>query len=245
MNRLIEALGAPGELGCLCQHTYLANLLSADSTVLDFGANRGQFSFGIIQRHGCRVFALEPVSALREKIDSSPLLTLMALAAGGRSGKAGIRIFNSRCASLLEEKESEIVKAEEEVEVADFCEILRRVGTGRVDLLKVDIEGAELEMFASASDEDLLRCAQITVEFHDFIYPEQRAQVEATKRRLQSIGFMAINFRRDNSDVLFFNPATTGIGPLHYYRLKYIAKFARGIARRMSKPGRPFREDTK
>lgn len=242
MNPVIQALSASRDLGRLCEHTYLVNLLGADSTVLDLGANNGHFSHGIIRRHGCRVFALEPVSSLRSKIDRSPLLALLPLAAGGRNEKRTIHIFKSRCASLLEGKENEAADQEEEIEVVSLREILGRAGIGRVDLMKVDIEGAELEMFDSASDEDLLRCTQITVEFHDFLYPSHQPQVDAIRRRLQTIGFRAINFSLDNTDVLFFNASTTGIGLLHYYKLKYIAKYVRGIARRMSKFGRSLRE---
>jgi len=100
--------------------------------------------------------------------------------------------------------------------------------------MKVDIEGAELAMFESASDADLQKFTQITVEFHDFIYPEQSREVESIKRRLRGLGFWVINFSLDNSDVLFVNRATSGAGRLQYIRLKYITKYMSGIRRRLS-----------
>ena len=54
--------------------------------------------------------------------------------------------------------------------------------------MKVDIEGSEIGMFDSASDEDLCMCTQITVEFHVFVYPEQRPQVEAIKKDCICLG---------------------------------------------------------
>ncbi len=39
----------------ICNHTFVPRLINADSIVLDLGANRGEFSHGIIERFGCRV----------------------------------------------------------------------------------------------------------------------------------------------------------------------------------------------
>jgi len=76
-----------------------------------------------------------------------------------------------------------------------------------VDLMKVDIEGAELPMFRAAPDEALLRSRQISVEFHEFLYPDMHVEIELTKQRLQRLGFVAVDFSRVNGDVLFLNPS--------------------------------------
>jgi FkbM family methyltransferase len=219
----------------LCEHTYIPNLLHAGSTVFDFGANQGKFSHGMISRHGCRVFAAEPVSGLRAGIEPSPALTLFPIAVGGANERAKVKIFGSRCASFLHRKGDEALDGEEDAEVLDLRSIFELAGVDRVDLMKVDIEGSEIGMFDSARDEDLRRCTQITVEFHDFIYPEQRPQVEAIKKRLHSLGFWVINFSLDNTDVLFLNAATSGTGWLQYCRLKYLTKYAKGISRKLGR----------
>jgi FkbM family methyltransferase len=217
----------------LCGHTYLPGLLGPGSAVLDLGANRGEFSHGMISRYSCRVFAVEPVSGLRAGIAPLPGLMLLPFAAGGQNGRARLRVFGTRCASLLYEKEHDVLEVEEDVEVLDFRSVLESLKIDRIDLVKVDIEGAEVEVFASASDADLCKCTQITVEFHDFLYPEQRVQVESIKRRLRSLGFRVVNFSLDNTDVLFVNAALSGVGQLQYLRLKYIAKYLQGIRRRL------------
>ena len=219
----------------LCEHTYLPNLLNAGSTVFDFGANHGKFSHGMISRYGCRVWAAEPVSELRAGIEPSPALTLLPFAVGAAKERAKVNIFGSRCASLLRRDGDEVLYGEQETDVLDLRSIFELSGLDRVDLMKVDIEGSEIGMFDSAKNEDLRRCTQITVEFHDFLYPEQAPQVEAIKRRLHSLGFWVINFSLDNTDVLFLNAATSGTGWLQYCRLKYLAKYTRGIARRLGK----------
>lgn len=217
----------------LCNHTYLPKLLNSDSTVLDLGANRGEFSHGMISRFGCRVFAVEPASGLRAGIEHVSGLTLFPFAVGGRNERARLRVFRTRCASLLQQKEQDVLDSEEDIEVLDLRSALERLGTDRIDLMKVDIEGAEVAMFESACDADLQKCTQITVEFHDFLYPELSVQVESVKRRLRTLGFWVINFSLDNTDVLFVNSAVSGTGRFEYCRLKYITKYIRGIARRL------------
>jgi FkbM family methyltransferase len=211
----------------------LPDFLAPDSTVLDLGANKGDFSHGMISRYQCRVFAVEPVSELRAGIEPSPALTLLPFAVGGRHGRARLQVFSSRCASLLRWRDNEELPNEEDVEVIDLRGVLSLLGIDRIDLLKVDIEGAELEMFASASDADLRKCIQITVEFHDFLYPEQRPHVESIKQRLRALGFWVIEFSLDNTDVLFVNATASGAGRLQYIRLKYFTKYMRGISRRV------------
>lgn len=233
MNLLLQTLRGQKSIDRLCEHTYLASLLDSDSKVLDLGANRGQFCRGMISRYRCRVFAVEPVAELQAGITELPGLTLLSAAVGGRNERARLNIFGSRCASLLHRKDDDVLHSEEDVEVLDLQTVMDRLRLDRIDLMKVDIEGAELGMFDSASDATLLKCTQITVEFHDFIYPEQRHQVESIKARLGSLGFWIINFSLDNTDVLFINAASSRLGRIQYAWLKYVTKYMRGIRRRL------------
>jgi FkbM family methyltransferase len=217
----------------LCDHTYVPTCLGPNSTVLDLGANKGEFSHGMISRYQCRVYAVEPLSSLRKEIVQSPRLSLVPFAVGGRNERSQLHVFGTRCASMLRRLDEEATESEEIVDVLDFKSLLGHLNLDRIDLVKIDIEGAELEMFASASDADLARCTQITVEFHDFIYPEQGPQVESIKRRMRALGFWVINFSLDNTDVLFLNAATSRTGRLKYLGLKYISKYIHGISRRV------------
>ena len=45
----------------------------------------------------------------------------------------------------------------------------------------------------------------ISVEFHDFLYPEQKSQVAQILRRMRAIGFWILPFSFDNTNVLFVN----------------------------------------
>lgn len=106
-------------------------------------------------------------------------------------------------------------------------------GIETIDLLKIDIEGAEVDLFEAASDGLLSNITQITVEFHDFVQGViSTRQVEEIKERLQGLGFYAIKFSRSlNTDVLFINRKLSHLSRAEYWYIKYIVKYTRGIAR--------------
>ena len=231
-----QNVSAPlGEVARLCDHTYLPDLLDSNSIVVDLGANQGEFAHEMIRRCGCMVYAAEPLSSLHAAIDGSPRLKLFRVALGKQNGNAPLRVYGGRCASLMGARENDETVNQEEVEVVDLHTFLVRAGLGRVDLMKVDVEGAELDMFESALESDLRRIGQITIEFHDFIYPKLTPRVEAAKRRLRTLGFWMINFSLDNTDVLFINRDANAISLLRYGKLKYVTKYLEGAKRRLSR----------
>lgn len=102
-----------------------------------------------------------------------------------------------------------------------------------IDLLKVDIEGAELELFDSLMEKNLNFIKQVTVEFHDFLWPEMHGRVEAIKRKMISNGYYCIQFSLDNSNVLFVRKEL--IAHSTYLNLKYFYKYSRGILRKIKR----------
>lgn len=222
-----------GEVARLCDHTYLPDLLNSNSIVVDLGANQGEFAHELIRRSGCTVYAAEPLSSLHAEIGASPRLKLFRVALGKQNGYAPLQVYESRCASLMGARENDETVNQEEVEVVDLHTFLVRAGLGWVDLMKVDVEGAELDMFELALESDLRRIGQITIEFHDFIYPKLKPRVEAAKRRLCKLGFRMINFSLDNTDVLFINRDAGSVSVLRYGKLKYVTKYLEGARRRL------------
>lgn len=217
----------------VCQHTFLA-LLDRESTVVDLGANAGDFCHDMIGRFGCRVVSLEAMPHLAEAITPHPRLSLFNEAIAATTGTIQINRYEKRCASLFGPMEGETPISVTTVKSVSLGDLIAREGLRIVDLLKVDIEGAELGMFDAATDKDLLSCKQITVEFHDFLYPETHEHVEKVKARLASLGFQIVSYSLDNTDVLFVNP-TTGVSALGLLWQRTVVKYGRGIFRRLKR----------
>jgi FkbM family methyltransferase len=222
----------------ICGHTFIPGFLSAESRVVDLGLNEGRFARAILNRFRCRVYGAEPSPSLLSQIEPHESLKILPVAIGAKSGTATLTQYSDTCSSLVIMPEARR-HGEVTVSTMTFRDFLDHFAIGTIDLLKVDIEGAELDMFASTPDETWRRCRQITIEFHDFLLPETRHAVERAARRLVALGFYRINMSRDNSDVLFVNRESTDVSITGYLYLKYVVKYARGLRRVLARTAFP------
>jgi FkbM family methyltransferase len=213
-------------------HTFLEQALPPGAVVVDLGANRGDFSAELVNRFGCTAYAVEPVQEMYQRIPQSTSLTAYLAAMGGADGIANIFLFGGLGSSVRGDFAPQLGDHQESVEQLTLGSLFARAGIRRVDLMKVDIEGAEIEMFESASDEQLRGIAQLTVEFHDFIYPELVAPVESIKRRLCGLGFAMIRFSVTNADVLFVNRIRLPLSALDEAHLRWVVRYRDGLIRR-------------
>ena len=113
-----------------------------------------------------------------------------------------------------------------------LAEFRRLALADQVDLLKVDIEGAEIELFSACDNDELRDVMQITVEFHDFAYRDLHDSVLRIFDRMVDIGFWVVPCSLDNSDVLFIN-RKTGISMAEIIYLRSIVRYGRGLRRRL------------
>jgi FkbM family methyltransferase len=218
----------------ICNHTFLPRFINSDSVVLDFGANDGESSHYFIDRFGCRVLAAEPLVELCEQIRQHPLLGVYTVAVGGMDRDVVLKVSSRHGASILGHVVPGEALSERSVPMVTLGGFLRLASVKHVDLLKVDIEGAEIQLFNSCKDEELRDIGQITVEFHDFLYEDQRDSVLQIKKRLADIGFWVLPFSLDNTNVLFLNRAT-GISGAELAYLRTVSKYGQGLMRRLSK----------
>lgn len=215
-----------------CNHCFVNNGLGSRSVVVDLGVNKGEFAAWIADRFACAVYGAEPEPELYKSLAGDSALRIFPCAVGGRNGSAILKRAPGECPTLY----GEVSRPGDQVEVKvlsleDFLSLAGLADCERIDLMKVDIEGAELPMFEEASDALLLRVAQFTVEFHDFIWPELSDRVSSVKSRMRRLGFRTINFSLDNSDVLFLNRKLLGVGAAGDIYLRTV-KYALGIRRR-------------
>jgi FkbM family methyltransferase len=86
---------------------------------------------------------------------------------------------------------------EHKIERITLDEIIENYGLVRIDILKIDIEGAEYELLENLSPKVFDAVDQITVEFHDFLDPELRSRTEEIAKRMTSLGYSTISNRLD------------------------------------------------
>jgi FkbM family methyltransferase len=214
-----------------CDHTFVSGGIGPRSVVLDLGVHKGEFATWITEHFGCWIYGAEVDPAYYYDFGRHKKIRVFSCAVGGKSGSAVLKRASRKCSTIF----AGAFEAENSctVRVVGFEDFLSCAGLGKrnlIDLVKVDIEGAECSMFEEASDSALLRVAQFSVEFHDFIWPELRERVIRVKSRLRSLGFRSINFSLDDTDVLFLNRTVLDIGLCADVHLRAI-KYANGIKR--------------
>jgi FkbM family methyltransferase len=233
------------QLVCLRLHHLCLNYLDKDSVVVDLGANRGYFSHEIYDLIGCECYAVEASPELFESIESSDRIHKFnyAIAAENKTLKFNLST-NEESGSIKDLPDRLTDTNTVEIQGITLDHFLQENNIEKVDLLKVDIEGAEIEMFKSVSDETLQKIGQIAVEFHDFLdYFDMRDDVKFLEKRFEELGFYSISFSIfSHADMLLINPAKTGMTKGDYLYLNYFAKYRRAVVRGISWRIRKLRE---
>ena len=233
--------------GCIRGHHILGACLPRGAVVIDAGAHRGEFSRQAKSEFGCRCYGLEPNPALFAALLDADFEGKACCALSGRDGTAAFLLSDNPEAGHLSPTsparprgslndcraggtwcpglpaEANVVQ----VEAVSLETALRRFGLERIDLLKLDIEGAEFQVLGEAPAHVLQSIGQITVEFHDFL-PEWRdgQKVAGVRRRLESLGFLYCQFSfRTHGDVLFVNTAWHRLSFLRKLYLRHVARF--------------------
>lgn len=227
-------------LSCIRGHYIWPGPLNADSVVIDAGAHRGQFSAELIRRFGCKCHLVEanPTLAAELAVPGSVSVTNAALSA--EDGSAPLHLTeNPESSSLTLSAGSPAANRAIEVETVTLKSLMERLGLTKIDLLKLDIEGAEFGLIEITADDTLRAIDQLTVEFHDFQPRFSGARLfEKARARLESLGFVcAVMSFRTHGDVLFLNcasldiPKTTQVYLRSMARLLEKAKLRLGLAR--------------
>jgi FkbM family methyltransferase len=160
---------------------------AANDLILDIGANVGAFSLWLAQQcPTARVFAVEPsadnFAELARNLAGWPhQVSTMRLAIGGREGQAVISDGGRRSVDHRVEPLVAVPSGADSFELVTLQRLLELVGADRVDLLKMDIEGAEFDVFEQVSQDTLKQIRRLAIEYHDNIRP---GTLDLIQRRL-------------------------------------------------------------
>lgn len=168
----------------------------AGKTVLDIGANIGTLAV-LACRHGCRrLVAVEPspeaygvlVQNLTENGFADKSVAIHAAVCGTARGPVPFAVASSPLNSLAAAVNPE-GRAVVNVPSLTLGELLGEHFGDELDLLKMDCEGAEVEIVGQASEADLRRIREIRMEFHG-------PDIEPTLQRLMGVGFRVVVYDR-------------------------------------------------
>ncbi|MCS7200793.1 MAG: FkbM family methyltransferase [Patescibacteria group bacterium] len=210
-------------------HSFIADFLDDNSIVIDLGGNRGEFAKFIFENFNSTIYVVEPILELYNQILENSKIKKFNYCISNQK-EIEVSIPESQCATIYDKnfKNKIICKG------ITLKELINQNNISKIDLLKVDIEGAEIEMFETIPNYILKNINQITIEFHDFLWPELRFKVEKIKEMIKDNGFYCIKFSiKNNGDVLFVKKDL--IPKIYYFYLKYFYRYILGIKRILSR----------
>ena len=186
-----------------CREEYPINLVDIDASeqVVDMGCNVGGFSEAFNYRFH-NILAIDAASYNVEQYKSRHSNTILHKAVSSKDGELvklkkymgdgedDTNSGNFSITGFVYENNKHGFRGDEyeEVETISLETILEMVG-GNIGLLKIDIEGAEVDVLC---DKDLSKINYITGEFHNFIGKENQSKlfgwISNTHTEIHSVG---------------------------------------------------------
>jgi FkbM family methyltransferase len=142
--------------------------------IIDAGANVGMATLYFAARYpNATVVAIEPelgnFRMLQQNCAGLENAVLVQAALWPDNGKLKLNSSNESWAFSVSEIDSSAASIE--VSAVTIDDLLRRFNATKIDLLKLDIEGAELELFSRAAANWIDRVEHIAIELHDRLRP--------------------------------------------------------------------------
>lgn len=160
----------------------LIHFLKEDSIVFDLGGYMGDWSKEIYKRYKCNIHIFEPVSKfylhIKENLKSGKIC-INQFGLAERTYETDIFISNE--ASSLYNNYS---KQKENIQLIDFMEYINERQINKIDLLKINIEGAEYDLLEYIIQNNyVLKIKNIQVQFHDF-FPDSEKRMKHIQSEL-------------------------------------------------------------
>lgn len=142
--------------------------------IVDLGANVGYASLYFAAHYpGATIVAVEPEASNYELLAANarayPQIVPLQAAVWGRSAR--LSIANPGDPNWMFRVTEAAAAGAPSVAAITIPEILARYGDQMIDILKVDIESAELELFGEGCEQWLGRVRTIIIELHDNVRP--------------------------------------------------------------------------
>lgn len=146
------------------------DFLTASSIVFDLGGYEGEWTSDIFARYNCNVYIFEPVSVyadiIKQRFSKNEKIWVFHMGLAEKNSEAVITIdkFSSRISTT-----DSSPKPTEKIQLRSFTQFMEENSITTIDLLKINIEGAEFPLLERLIAEGTLgRIKCLFIQFHDF-----------------------------------------------------------------------------
>lgn len=170
------------------------SLLGDSSVVYSFGIGQDvSFDRAIIDRYGCSVYGFDPTPKSIEWVARQSLparFTFLPYGIAAESGPVKFhlpKVKDHVSGSLLKQKNVSALNAVT-VAMKSVKDAMRDLGHERIDVIKMDIEGAEYSVLPALLEAGI-RPDHLLVEFHDRFFLDEPARSRQSVKLLQETGY--------------------------------------------------------
>ncbi len=185
--------------------------INSDSFIIDLGANKAAFSIQLFKNYNARCYAIEPNQDLLNEI-TDPNIHKFKYAITKQNSLIKFYVNDNHEASSVIENfySSSDNKRVDIVEGITWNSLIEKLELKHenVSIVKVDIEGSELDLIESFTLDSVSLIDQLTIEFHDWLDVSLHEKTINAINKLKTLGFSTISNSPDHSwpvEMLFLN----------------------------------------
>lgn len=210
-----------------CNHAWYGNsyggfyacpdLLNSNSVVYSFGIGEDiSFDEAILRRHACQVYAFDPTPKSIEWVRRQELPARIHFAPVGISNTSGFVDFylpkdpGHVSGSMVVQGNVNLTE-KVSVPVKSIADVARELGHGRIDLVKMDIEGAEYDVIPDILSAGI-PISQILIEFHGRFVQDGTRKTQEAVMALQRAGYEIFAVSKTYQEVSFIRRSAVAGG---------------------------------
>lgn len=203
-----------------CKHKWYGNtyggfyicpdLLNKDSIVYSFGIGEDiSFDKALIDQHHCLVFGFDPTPKSINWLKEQKISDNFRFYEYGISDKSGFVDFylpknpDYVSGSLVLQKNIDTTQ-KTTVQMKSLADIMFELGHKQIDLLKMDIEGAEYEVIDNILSTKI-RINQLLIEFHDRFFENGNIKSQQAIEKLRRHGYEIFAISDSFEEISFIN----------------------------------------
>ena len=186
------------------------DLLNENSIIYSFGIGLDiSFDTAAIKNHNCRVFGFDPTPKSIDWIRSQDVSPRFTFHDVGISDKSGFCDFYfpknpDNVSGSIVVQDNIDVGEKTTVKMRSIKDIMTELAHTHIDILKMDIEGAEYSVIDNILDSDI-SIDQILIEFHDRFVENGKARTQQAIKLLNNKGFEIFAISDSCYEISFIN----------------------------------------
>jgi len=163
--------------------------------VFDIGANIGLWTAYILEKGAKKVYAFEPnkvaINQLRINFKNNKNVDIVPKGVYHNHTKIPFYVdnVNSLISSVINSDGKVLAY---EIETLTIDDVISQYDIKEIDLLKMDIEGAEFDIFDNVTKETMSKINALLIEYHDFYFTDGTHKVDNLIIQLEDFGYEVV-----------------------------------------------------